>query len=176
LDGGLTTFIATEPAGRIDPDYWLSRPDGTVSIRFYANDTIGNEGYEDVSVRKDTTPPDITINSPAENQIFTDLAPSFDLNIDEDNRDSIWYTLDDGIINFDCTDSGRINQLYWNAIPPGYYTLKFYANDTLGHVGFSEVTIKKEEPRIPGYNPIIISLIISVVLMYIARRFKKKIK
>ena len=176
LDGGLTNFIITEPTGMIDLDFWNSRPDGIVSIRFYANDTLGNVGYEDVTVRKDTTPPVITIISPLEGQVFTDRAPSYELDIDEANRGDIWYTMDDGIVNFPCPESGTINQLYWNALPPGYYNLKFYANDTLGHVGFSEVTIKKEEPIIPGYNLIIFSVVISVALMYIARRIKKKLK
>jgi len=176
LDGGLVNITTTELTGTIDQTLWNNRPNGTVSVRFYANDTIGNVGFEEVEVNKDIIAPQITINAPIQNQVFYDTPPNFELTIIEGNLDAIWYTLDDGIINFTCDISGNFNNLYWNAIPPGYYTLKFYATDTLGNLGSSEVIIEKKEPVIPGYNPLHVSLIIIVGIMGISLKLKKKSK
>jgi len=174
LDGGATAIQFIGFAGTINQTEWDKITDGTATITFYANDTLNNLGFSEVSVRKDTIEPQITINSPSPNQIFYEEAPSFDLTIVEQNLDAIWYTLDDGLITFLCGTSGNINNLYWNAIPPGFYILKFYTNDTVGNIGFSEVTIKKEDPAIPGYNPFVLSLILLVGILGISLKIKKK--
>ena len=176
LDGGLVNTTIVELNGTLALSIWTNRPNGTVDIRFYADDLAGNVGFEEVEIRKDILPPQITINTPIQNKVFYDTAPSFDLTIIEGNLDVIWHTLDDGIVNFSCGISGNINNFYWNAIPPGSYVLKFYAKDTLGNLGFSEVTIKKKERDIPGYNPFLLSLIIIAGIMIISLKIKKKSK
>ncbi|MHA2366951.1 MAG: hypothetical protein ACXAC7_23565, partial [Candidatus Hodarchaeales archaeon] len=175
LDEGFTNTTITEPTGMIDQVVWDTRPNGTVTITFYAEDIAGNIGFEDVDVRKDILPPTVVINSPIQNQVFRDNPPSFDLTITDGNLDSIWYTLDDGIVNVPCEIAGSIHPAYWGAIPPGDYTLKFYANDTLGNVGSSEVIVKKREPLIPGYNPIILFPIFFGVIICLKRLMKKKL-
>ncbi|MHA1912961.1 MAG: hypothetical protein ACW97V_01195 [Promethearchaeota archaeon] len=50
--------------------------------------------YEDVVVRKDSTAPTISINSPNTNDLFGTSAPSYDLTVVDGNLDSIWYSLD----------------------------------------------------------------------------------
>ena len=52
IDGGLNNYTFTEFAGTINQTAWNALPDGTVIIRFYANDTTGNIGFQEVSVRK----------------------------------------------------------------------------------------------------------------------------
>ncbi|MFX1566908.1 MAG: hypothetical protein ACFFCV_00915 [Promethearchaeota archaeon] len=177
LDGGVTILLITEPMGNIDQTEWDNFGNGTVTIRFYANDSVGNSDWEEVTVRKDVLSPEITINSPEDNQAFTDRAPSFELTINEGNLDEIWYTLDGGEINETCTLTGDIIQEYWNALPPGEYTLRFYATDTLGHEGYAEVSIKKSEsPAIPTYNINMLYLIMIFSLISISWQLKKKIK
>ena len=176
LDGGLVNTTFSVPTGIINQTLWNNRPNGTVSIMFYADDLTGNLGFEEVEVRKDTLAPQITIRNPDQNQVFHDTAPNFDLTIIEGNLDAIWYTMDEGIINFTCGLSGVINSAYWGAIPPGDYTLIFYARDTLGNVGFSEVIIKKREPSIPAYNSLLLSLASILGITFIILKFKKKIK
>jgi hypothetical protein len=177
LDGSLTNFIITEPTGHIDNTYWNSRPDGTVSIRFYANDTVGNEDNEVVSVRKDTIPPNVTINSPHHNQEFTNVPPTFTLTIIESNLDEIKYTLDGGLINISIgtSTSGQIDALYWNVVPPGQYTLRFYVSDLVGHHVFADVSIRKLQPRIPGFSVLIISLITSMAIIYAVSKIRRKL-
>ncbi len=176
IDAGLINITIPEPTGMINQLKWNDRENGTVNIRFYARDILGYIGFEQVSIRKDTLPPEITINSPNQNQIFRDHGPSFDISINEGNLDEIWYTLDDGLVNITCTTSGQIIQQYWNALSPGDYILKFYANDTLGNSGFSEVSIKKREQVISVYNPIILSLISITGFALIIRKIKKKLE
>jgi hypothetical protein len=44
---------------------------------FYANDSLGNLGFKDINISKDTTVPKITINSPTPNQSCGVDAPVF---------------------------------------------------------------------------------------------------
>ncbi len=51
LDGGLTTFdIITN--GTIDQAAWAALSEGSVTITFYANDTLGNLTFEEVTITK----------------------------------------------------------------------------------------------------------------------------
>jgi len=113
---------------------------------------------------------------PYQNQIFRDSTPSFDISINEGNLVEIWYTLDNGLVNITCGTSGQILQDYWNALRPGDYIFKIYANDTLGHLGFSEVNIQKKESVISVYNSAIISLITIIGIGVFAYKIKKKLK
>ena len=55
---GTTKHIITSTTGSIDLSVWNYLADGTIKIRFYANDTAGNEYYLEVSIVKyaDTAP------------------------------------------------------------------------------------------------------------------------
>ena len=55
LDGGLTTYTITTNA-TIDQTAWAALPVGSITITFYANDTLGNEESEDVIITKSITP------------------------------------------------------------------------------------------------------------------------
>jgi len=62
LDNGLTNFTISSLIGIIDGTGWDSLPNGQVTIRFYANDTLGKLGTALVVVIKDVqqpTPPGI---------------------------------------------------------------------------------------------------------------------
>jgi len=146
LDGGLNNYIFTGTSGSIDQIAWAGRPNGTVTIRFYANDTLGNLRYEDVIVKKDILAPIITINSPTTNQLFTHDIPTFDLTIVDGNLNITWYTLDGGITNYTFTGLlGSIDQNAWNALLNGTVTIRFYANDTLGNLGYSDVSVRYDK-------------------------------
>ena len=51
LDGGLTTFPTTT-SGTIDQSIWAALAEGTITITFYANDTLGNLSFEEVEIVK----------------------------------------------------------------------------------------------------------------------------
>jgi len=52
VSDGTTKHIITLTTGSIDVSVWNSLTDGTITIRFYANDTAGNEVYSEVSIVK----------------------------------------------------------------------------------------------------------------------------
>ncbi|MEE9379354.1 MAG: hypothetical protein V3V33_15120, partial [Candidatus Lokiarchaeia archaeon] len=105
----------------------------------------GRIGFAEVTVQKDLCIPTVTINSPTLNQLFNSTAPGFDVTItDEIGLSTTWYSLNGGVNTAFTGPTGSINQALWNALSEGDVVIRFYANDTLGRIGFAEVTIKKD--------------------------------
>jgi hypothetical protein len=140
LDGGVTNYIFIGTTGTINQTAWDTLLNGTVTIRFVANDTFGNLNYQEIDVQKDVLAPIITINSPTSNQLFTHVIPQFDLTLVEGNLNTSWYTTDGGLTNY--TFIGTMGTLNQAALFNGTITIRFYANDTLGNLDYSEVTIR----------------------------------
>jgi len=51
LDGGITTYAITTNA-TIDQAVWAALSEGSITITFYANDTLGNLTFEEITVTK----------------------------------------------------------------------------------------------------------------------------
>ncbi|MFX1566988.1 MAG: hypothetical protein ACFFCV_01325 [Promethearchaeota archaeon] len=131
--------------GTIDQTAWELIGNGTVTIRFYINDSAGNEVSSEVTVRKNLFAPIITINSPGTNNLFGLNSPSFVIYKSGSDLQSTWYTLNNGITNITFTGlGGIIDQTVWDAFGFGTVTLRFYVNDSLGNIGFDEVSIRKD--------------------------------
>ena len=134
---------------------WYSLPEDSVKMRFYTNDSAGNIGFAEVTIRKDISAPIISILNPQINDIIGTTAPNFDISLDELNLDNVWYSLNGGI-NITFTGlAGTINQALWEVFPEGNVVIKFYANDTLGRIGFAVISITKDvtAPIITINNP-----------------------
>jgi hypothetical protein len=145
-----------------------------VPIRFYASNTLGKEGYAEVTIFKDINDPEIIINDPLQDEKFGEEAPNYDISITEPNLESIWYTIDGGFNNYTITQlSGTINQTAWDAAPYGNIAIRFYAKDIVGNSDYSQVVVKKVkgEKKILGY-PIL--LFISMIGLITAISLKKK--
>ncbi len=167
--------------GVIMQDLWDQIGNGTLIIQLFANDTIGNIGYSEVLIRKDIEAPEISIVEPSMNDVF-EFAPVYEITVVKDNLDTIWYTLDGGETNYTITELiGIIDQEYWNSLPNGYITIRFYANDTLGNINYDDVIIVKTTPSIPpsipGYNICLLLCIICIIsVITIKYRIKKSSK
>ena len=151
-----------------------------MTIRFYAQDNKGNEGHAEVTVLKDTIAPNITINSPIQDQEFGSDAPTFNITITELNLDTMWYVIvSDGTTKHIITSTtGSIDGSVWNSLTDGTITIRFYVNDTAGNEVYSEVSIEKyaaptPTPGIPGFNVIIALSVIFLVSAVIITRKKK---
>ena len=142
LNNGLN-YTFTGLTGTINQTAWNGCENGTVTIKFFANDTMGNIGYKSIIVYKDITPPIILIHSPVNSQVFGTYPPDYNLSISEPNIDSIWYSLNDGLNYSISENSGKIDITAWNLCDNGNILFKFYANDTGGNIGYSEVIIEK---------------------------------
>jgi len=156
--------------------------DGILTLTFYANDTTGRISSESVIIIKDTTDPTINIISPILNQLFDEIAPDYIVEIYDTSLDSMWYSLDGGTTIYVISQlTGTIDQDLWNSLANGNYTLIFYANDTLAHIGTNEVNIVKfiapepgPEPAIPfGFGFIFVTFL-STTLILIFLKNKQK--
>jgi hypothetical protein len=176
IDDGITNYTFTGFTGFINQIAWELQGNGTLLIRFYAKDSIGNLAYLDRIIRKDVLAPIITINAPTPKQVFGKEAPSYALSIIEGNLDRMWYTLDNGINNITISElTGIIYQDLWENLPNGNITVKFYVNDTLGNISFEMVTIVKDAPppeTISGYDLFIILSAFSITIIIIRRKWK----
>lgn len=177
IDNGITIIFFTELSGAIDQSTWIAAPDGQINIRFYANDTVGNENYMEIAVNKDLVPPVITIISPETDQEYQENPPAYSIGIDEGNLEFYWYTIDGGINNYTITSlTGTINQGAWDAASDGPVTIRFYAKDEAGNVGYNTVTITKSTssepipPGIPGYDLYLLIGALSVISALLIRK------
>ncbi|TET04898.1 MAG: hypothetical protein E3J90_00735, partial [Promethearchaeota archaeon] len=144
IDGGLTNYTFTGTNGAINQGVWDGRPNGTVTIRFYANNTLGEESANQVTISRDILAPSIIIISPTTNQLFSSMPPTFNLTIVDGNLGTTGYTLDGGATNYNFTGtSGTISQGRWDDRPNGIVTIRFYAFDTQGNLNYSEVSVRK---------------------------------
>ncbi len=156
LDGGGTNYTITSLTGTLNQLAWEALSGGSITIRFYANDSTGNVGYAAATVEKDISAPVITIIFPLPDSIFGLVAPNYNITIDEVNLDTIWYTLDGGGTNYTITSlTGTLNQFAWEALSEGSITIRFYANDTAGNIGFTDVEVIIEIPEDLDGVPII---------------------
>ena len=119
--------------------------DGSHSIQIFGNDTLGTNYHSDIKYFSvDTGSPEITIITPVQDDLYGDIPPNFELSILKPDISKIWYTLDNGITNITSAGlTGTINQIEWEKKGGGPVTIGFYANDTLGFEGYSEVTVNK---------------------------------
>jgi len=179
------TFTGT--SFEVNVTSWTNHIDGPITIRIYANDTYGNLAFEDLSINKDTTNPQILINEPLEGTEFGDEPPSFNLTIIESNIYQLWFKINDSSTShFISVVSGNnvfaMDSSVWDAIPDGYVLISFFANDTLGNSGTISVTIIKDTSTspppgspsgIPGYDlGLLISIISIISVIIIAKRRK----
>ncbi len=156
IDNGNTNIFFIGSTGTISQAAWTIIDDGQVIIQFYTNNSAGYIGSSNVTVNKDTTPPQITIDSPTPYQYFGETVPIFNLSIIEPYLNTTWYTLDNGVTNITFSGStGQINQSEWDKKTDGLVILQFYANDTLGYLGFKEINLTKDAtfPQITINSP-----------------------
>ena len=157
LDGGTTNSTHSGSInGTIDQTMWNAKLNGTVTITFYADDLSGNVGTKFAIIWKDIDPPIIIINLPLISQIFSENPPSYNLTINAPDLNLMWYTLDGGITNSSfISNTGIINRTLWDFVPIGNFMLRFYANDTLGNLGFNDINGKKVDTQGPTLSALI---------------------
>ncbi|MFX1314478.1 MAG: nitrous oxide reductase family maturation protein NosD, partial [Promethearchaeota archaeon] len=146
-NGNLTYFagISGQNHGVISQSEWELQPNGPVIINFFANDTVGNIGKNNVTVYKDIIAPVITITEPLPLEVFGMIPPVCTVSFYDINGISeMWYQLTDGTTTSprEWTDIIHIDD--WNAMTNGTVTIIFYANDTLGNVATVNVSVYKD--------------------------------
>ena len=183
LDVGATNYTFSGTTGTIDQNEWDKIGNGTATIEFYANNSLGNVGSAEVTVRKDIIAPVITIYQPTLSQEFIDIPPIFNISINEPNYNSSWYTAEGALTNITFTGTiGMIDETLWNSLPRGVITILFYSKDKVGNIGYSEVYVVKnapeqggELPEIPGYDlATLIGILITMTIIFWTKNRTKK--
>jgi len=182
LDGGVTNITFTGLTDAIDQVEWNNFGNGTVTLTIYANDTGGHSNVIEVLLRKDILSPIITLYTPSLNEEFRGTIPRFNISILEPNGlDLLWYNLNGGQNITFTSITGEIDENAWKSLPDGPVTIIFYARDTVGNVGYTEITIIKVSPTsqdIPGYEILVLMGILclgAIVLMKRSKYFLKNI-
>jgi len=88
--------------------------------------------------------PNIKINSPQNLDIFETTAPSFNVRITDPNLDEMWYTLNNGMQKVPFTTNESLNQGLWDSFSDGPVGITFHANDSVGNVNSSSVTVIRD--------------------------------
>ena len=159
----------------INQGAWDTISSDTITITFFINDSAGITVFDEVIVRLDKVIPIVIINLPYQNEKFGEAPPSFNIIALDDFLDETWYTLNDGLTNHSCGLSGQIDQTLWDTLPGGTYNLRFYASDTGGNIGFSEVIIIKTTPSIiPSFDVLLIFLTVLISIISISWQIRKK--
>ncbi|MFX1267285.1 MAG: hypothetical protein ACFFAK_04920, partial [Promethearchaeota archaeon] len=130
-------------SGMINQSAWDLFADGTLTIRFYANDSLNNINYFDRIVRKNTIDPIINIDDPHDYELFGQQSPNITIYKSGIEIDTTWYTLN--YLNH--TFSGlniQLDQNAWSAIGNGTVLIKFYINDSAGNLGYDEIILRKD--------------------------------
>jgi len=121
-------------------------------------------------------PPVFSVNSPTQNEIFSNIAPEINITINEGIIDTIWYTVDGGITNFTCSTNDVVNQAVWDNLGNRNITLTFFANDSRNYVTMISVIVIKSipsKPVIPGYNLFFLLGVLSIVVIILSKKLKK---
>ncbi len=146
---------------------------------FVAGISTGTNGVFPVYLFHLAVSPHIEINSPVSNQPYRLNAPFFSINIyNLSPLNTTWYTIDGGLTNYIFSGlAGFINQIAWDNEEDGVLTIRFYANDSLGNVGFKDVQVSKNPPMIdmfiPGYNLIFLLGILSFISIISVKKIRK---
>ncbi len=182
LNNGVNHDIASTTA-TINQAAWDALPEGTVSLKFYVENSNGDQRFKEVTIVKDSQAPSITIVNPIINQVFGSTAPSFIVEIFDTHLDQMWYTLGSTSTKHFFTTNSSIVQSAWDVLAQGTVTITFYANDTIGHENSASVNIIKNvpplsgtlgTPGIPGYNFYVIVGLVGTISIIIIRRRQKK--
>ncbi|MFX1356123.1 MAG: hypothetical protein ACFFA8_02475, partial [Promethearchaeota archaeon] len=129
--------------GKFDNTFWHNQDEGTITIRFYVNNSLGEIGYSDAVIILDTTPPDFEIISPT-NGFFNSSPPGFTIEISEANLNQTWYTLNVNTTKHFFQENGSIDYNAWNFEADGTIDITFFANDSVGNVDSKSVQVTKD--------------------------------
>ncbi|MFX1477574.1 MAG: OmpL47-type beta-barrel domain-containing protein [Promethearchaeota archaeon] len=141
-----TEVVSTESTGDSGPSSIAVNGDISVHVVWYESTNYTGSGTDsDIFYKRMNPIPEIKIHTPNQNAFFGSIAPNFNISVTLSILDTMWYTLDDGLINKTFTGlTGTINQTEWDKKGHEVITIRFYANDSFGRVGYSEVVLNKD--------------------------------
>jgi parallel beta-helix repeat protein len=141
-------------------------------------------GQDDYPIYWD--PPVLQIQDYSVNQTIGIIAPEFQISVIEGISNATWYSIYNGADwSQNYTFTGGVCQIsreLWDSLPEGAITIRFYANDSRGYVGFIEVNvIRVLPPDLTGFLIWIIVLIAMAALasiygIFYTRKSRKRLR
>ncbi len=150
IDSGITNYTFSGLTGTVNQTAWDSKETELLTLRFYANDSLGHIGFNDIIIWKDITTPKIAIISPTSNYLCGVDAPTFSLTIVEPNIQIKCYSIN-GRPNITFTTETQFSQSEWNTVGNGTVSITFYVVDKAGNSNSSNVYVRKD-----AFIPVII--------------------
>ena len=137
LDGNPEQRIFPDPKENldlaIDQALWETFVNGTVTIRFFANDSTGNLAENAITVRKDIFNPIIIINS-APHEGYWNEPPSLNISVYEPNFNTMWYLVGTQTFSLINSTEQKIDSILWNGLDQGEFIIYIFANDSVGNL------------------------------------------
>jgi Rieske Fe-S protein len=126
----------------------LSAEEGANKVEIYAEDSVGNVGVEAVMLNVDTTPPQITVLSPVNLQIFTTKEIMLELKADEPIYNWSYRLNGEELMTF--TVESSANERVTIPLIAKFDTniVKIYAEDSVGNTGTTIVSFIVVNPCI----------------------------
>ncbi|MHA1998093.1 MAG: right-handed parallel beta-helix repeat-containing protein, partial [Promethearchaeota archaeon] len=115
--------------------------DGTYDLYIYARDLAGNTNSTMLVFTKDTTAPDISLISPANNSYYN---ATFDLNItaSDPHFSDVWYRVDGGAPVYAYTGNETFSG--FGPLSQGWHEIELFANDSVGNFGSIILNFSKD--------------------------------
>ncbi len=161
-------------------NYWdnhtgpdIAPQDGIVDTPYiYITGLAGSIDYLPIA---EDGPPQINILSPLEGSQFGKKAPEFEIEVFDLYVDEMWYTVDGGLHNCTFIVNGSIAHGVWDILPNGDVTIRFYARDIRGNVGFKDIIVIKNVLQIvPFVVGIILSFCVAGLIIFLGEREQKR--
>ncbi|MFX0075469.1 MAG: hypothetical protein ACFE96_08510, partial [Candidatus Hermodarchaeota archaeon] len=127
--------------GKFDQTMWDSLSNGTATIRFYVNNSLGETSYLDAIIRLDINDPLVNLIAPI-GGYFNSTPPDYSIEISDPNLDTMWYTLNANQTRHIFISNGSING--WKFLNDGLVTITFYANDSVSNENTDSVQVTKD--------------------------------
>ena len=155
INEGAINYTFSGFSRTVNQTTWDTKGNEIITLRFYANDSLGNIGSADVLIQKDLIAPKISINSPTPNQLCGVATPTFSVTVEELYLLTTQYSIN-GRPNITFTTETQFNYLEWNLAGNGTVIIKFYAIDEAGNINSSQVIVRKDAyiPNITIISPI----------------------
>ena len=147
IDNGTNTFWNSSIIG----NYWDNysgddiNDDGIGDIPFNISKSPLKQDFLPIWDDGDDMPPSININSPIQDQMVGISPPYFNISVyDYYSINSTWYTLNNGPKIYITQFTGTINLFEWGNFGSETITIRFYANDSEGHINYDEIDVYKD--------------------------------
>ena len=127
-DGTVVVKVDGVIVNKVSGDSLDLLSDGTHTVRVESTDAAGNTGFAEINFTVDTTPPIVSIASPAA--------------LSNDNTPLLSYSASDGTVVVK-VDGIAVNKVSGNDLDPlgdGTHSVRVESTDTVGNTGFAEVT------------------------------------